>query len=136
MQLKNIVFTKLGNEQCEQCLQFTHNEHQLPSLDPKCETCQSFKGHKDWARISREHYETDKEKDPQPGTELYVSADIQNVIMLPCMPGVKTCVFTNRLVAFNETFIPLGNQAKKQFPQQVIVVMWHESISARSADVT
>ena len=46
-QLKNVAFTKLGNEHCEQCLQFTHHEHQLPSLDPKCEACQSFKGHKD-----------------------------------------------------------------------------------------
>lgn len=135
--LKNISFSKLGNEQCELCLEFSHHEHQLPSLDLDCETCRDFKMHKDKAEISREHYERDKEKDPQPGTELYMSADMQKVIMLPCMPGVKTCVFTNRLVAFHETFAPMGQQAKKRYPKQVIAVMWHEAISGRSAaDVT
>ena len=50
---------------------------------------------------------------------MFVSADMQKVMMMPFMRGVKTCVFTNRLVAFHETFAPLGQQAEKKNPQQV-----------------
>lgn len=63
----------------------------------------------------------EKAKDPMPGSERYVSAVMQKIIMLPSMPRVKTCVFTNRLVAFHETFAPLGNQTKKD-PQSRLLL--------------
>ncbi|GFR77097.1 hypothetical protein ElyMa_000499700 [Elysia marginata] len=58
---------------------------------------------------------------------------MQEVIMLPSMPGVKSCVFVNRLVAYHETFAPLGNQHKKKSTKQVMSILWHEGISGRSA---
>ena len=71
------------------------------------------------------------------GTKIYVAADMQKVIMLPSMPGVKSCVFVNRLVAYHETFTPLGDQHKKKHAKQVSSILWHEGISGRSAaDVT
>ena len=63
MQLKNIDFTKMDNEQCGLCLDFTRHEHQLPSLDLECETCPSFSGHKERALISREHCVIDKKRE-------------------------------------------------------------------------
>ena len=71
------------------------------------------------------------------GTKIYVAADMQKVIMLPSMPGVKSCVFVNRLVAYHETFTPLGDQHKKKHAKHVSSILWHEGISGRSAaDVT
>ena len=41
------------------------------------------------------------------------SADLQKVIMLPRMPGVKTAVFTKRIVGFHEKFASIGvNESK------------------------
>ena len=49
------------------------------------------------------------------------------MIILPRLPGVKTCVFIQRLVLFHETFAPLGGKnAKKNRPTGLI---WHEGIS-------
>ena len=71
------------------------------------------------------------------GTTIYVAADMQKVNMLPSMPGVKSCVFVNRLVAYHKTFAPLGDQHKKKHAKQVASILWHEGISGRSAaDVT
>ncbi|KAK3778587.1 hypothetical protein RRG08_047871 [Elysia crispata] len=58
---------------------------------------------------------------------------MQKVIMLPSMPGVKSCVIVNRLVAYHETFTPLGDQHKKKHAKQVLSILWHEGISGRSA---
>ncbi|GFR71853.1 hypothetical protein ElyMa_003825200 [Elysia marginata] len=58
---------------------------------------------------------------------------MQKMIMLPSMPGVKSCVFVNLLVSFHETFAPLGDQHKKKYPKQVMSILWHEGISGRSA---
>ena len=92
--------------------------------------------HKQKASISRQHYDADKKKDTQTRTEVYASADMQKVLMLPAMTGVKSCVFTNRLVILHETFAPLGEQKKKN-PKQTRAVLWHEAVAGRSApDVT
>ena len=80
----------------------------------KSQDCMKYIIHKQKASISRQHYDADKKKDTQPGTEVYVSANVQKVLMLPAMTGVKSCVFTNRLVVFHETFAPLGEQKKKK----------------------
>lgn len=67
---------------------------------------------------------------------MYVSADMQKVTMLPYMMGVKSYAFTNRPVAFHETFAPLGKQ-KDKHQIQVRSILRHEAIAGRSAaDVT
>ena len=60
-------------------------------------------------------------------TELVVSVDMQKVIMLPRIPGLKVVVFCKRIVIFNETFAPLGKGKK------ATGVLWHEGIKGRSA---
>lgn len=42
------------------------------------------------------------------------SVDLQKVIMLPRMPGVKTAVFTRRITAFHETFAMVGKMSTKR----------------------
>lgn len=42
------------------------------------------------------------------------SVDLQKVIMLPRMPGVKTAVFTWRIVACHEIFASVGKKADKK----------------------
>lgn len=39
-----------------------------------------------------------------------LSVDMQKVIMLPGITGVKAALFTKRLIVFHETFAPLGGQ--------------------------
>ena len=120
---------------CETCLRF-ENDHEHNEPDPECQDCMKYIIHKQKASISRQHYDADKKKDTQTRTEVYVSADMQKVLMLPAMTGVKSCVFTNRLVVFHDTFSPLGEQKKKN-PKQTRAVLWHEGVAGRSApDVT
>ena len=131
---KNIGFTAQGTLTCETCLRFkSQHEHDEMNYDADCEECANQVSHKERARISRKHYDMDKRKDNEPGTEVYVSGDMQKVIMLPTMKGIKSCVFTNRLVVFHETFAPMGEQKKKTYPKQTRAILWHEAIAGRSA---
>ena len=50
--------------------------------------------------------------------------------MLPRMPGVKSAVFTRRIVAYHENFASVG---KNQNKNKTISVVWHEGIAGRSA---
>ena len=134
---KGISFAKLGVEECEQCMAFKLHEHSQPQENPDCDSCKIQLEHKRNYVSGRIHYKKDAEEDPDEGTTIYVAADMQKVIMLPPMPGVKSCVFVNRLVAYHETFAPLGDQYKKKHAKQVTSILWHEGISGRSAaDVT
>uniref|UniRef100_A0A6P7HCL4 Uncharacterized protein LOC114349158 n=1 Tax=Diabrotica virgifera virgifera TaxID=50390 RepID=A0A6P7HCL4_DIAVI len=47
------------------------------------------------------------------------------------MEGFKTTVFTKRIVAFNESFVPLGTNCKNGRP---IAVIWHEAICGRKKE--
>ena len=55
---------------------------------------------------------------------------MQTDVMIPRMPGYKIALFTKRMVAFHETFAPIGKFVQKK-PTGVI---WNESISGRNAD--
>ncbi|GFS04207.1 hypothetical protein ElyMa_006490100 [Elysia marginata] len=63
----------------------------------------------------------------QTNTTSYASVDLQKVIMLPRLPGVKSCMFTKRIIAFNEIFAALGAAGKNT------TVVWHEAIAGRLA---
>jgi len=58
-----------------------------------------------------------------------VSVDLQNVIMLPRMESFKSVLFCPRLIAFNESFVPLGKSTRKP-----LAVIWHEAISGRKQE--
>ena len=46
--------------------------------------------------------------------ELKVSADLQKVVMLPRMDQFKACVFSKRLIVFNETICELEKNSKRE----------------------
>ena len=58
------------------------------------------------------------------------SVDMQKVIMLPCLQGVKTVCFTRSLAVFHETFAPIR---KYKAIIHTISGNWHERISERKA---
>ncbi|KAG5879031.1 hypothetical protein JTB14_009669 [Gonioctena quinquepunctata] len=124
----NISFTKLGNEECEICKIFINHstDHSKENLNPECSTCNGWSDiarSNDARNLYKTHANTDVDKD-----HIYYSCDLQKVIMLPRMEGFKTTVFTKRIVAFNESFVPLGTNSKHGRP---IAVIWHEAICGR-----
>ena len=125
----NISFTKLGVEQCELCLAHEKAEHEHLS-DESCSECDRWKEHVKRAQLSRESYQRDCSTD-WPSYVSVRSVDLQKVIMLPRIPGVKTIAFTKRLIAFHETFAAVG-KVKTNKPSNISVV-WHEGLAGRSA---
>ncbi|XP_063046269.1 uncharacterized protein LOC134459601 [Engraulis encrasicolus] len=128
----NIGFTKLGEEECEACLK--HNIHvkihEGDTSGAGCEICKEWEVHHFRAVRGRDHYRMDAEKQEEVDTVIR-SVDLQKVIMLPRMPGVKTAVFTRRITAFHETFAMVGKMSTKK--KKAISVVWHEGIAGRSA---
>ena len=131
----NISFVKLGEEECEDCVEFKqHQQNQRHEDGEECAKCKNHDKHLEMARIGRAMYRQDKEREVG-DNEVVISSDMQKVIMLPRMPGIKNCVFTRRLVQFHQTFAPLGG--RKKTGNVPVGVLWDESVSGRSAeDVT
>ena len=102
---RNTSFCKLGEEECEFCLM--HSQHKCEITDQmSCEECMQIMAHKNLVERTRRLYSEDKEK-PQSSDYSFKSVDLQKFLMMPRLPGVKTAVFTRRLVVFHETFVPL-----------------------------
>lgn len=123
----NISFTKLGNEQCEFCEIFDRHEHARENRCDSCETCINWGKHIARANFSRSEYRSDRSTN----RGNVFSADLQKVIMLPRMDQFKTVCFTRRIVAFNESFVPVGS-TKMSCPP--FAVLWHEGISGRKKE--
>ena len=71
--------------------------------------------------------------DTIPDDVIKVAVDMQKVIMLPRIPGVKTVIFTKRIIVFHMTYAPLGSGKLKK-PYGLI---WHEAFSGqRDENVT
>ena len=136
-----ISFVKLG-EECEVCDAHQHhlvdhhgeNENELNevrnSLLPKhenCISCQLYGEHVNKAISARNHYKEDGNKEVGQD-EMILSVDLQKVMLLPRLPGVKKAIFCKRLVVFNESFVPIGNRNGKG-----IGILWHEGIDGRCA---
>ena len=146
----NIDFVKLGEEECEGCdLHDIHLQefHEVYKKDiiireegsncsqkgrkqtfENCEICDEFTEHITLANEGRNAYRLDKKRDLD-ANEVVFSVDMQKVIMLPRMPGLKVAVFCKRIVIFNETFAPVGGKSWGK-PNGVL---WHEGIAGRSA---
>ena len=126
----NISFTKLGEEECEHCLRHeVHLKEDHQADAPECHNCRKWEDHKERAESARTHYRLDAEKEQV--DEVIRSVDLQKVIMLPRMPGVKTAVFTRRITAFHETFASVGKF--KPSKKKTLSLVWHEGIAGRSA---
>ena len=137
----NISFAKLGKEQCKECIIYeSHSERGLASLQGArytiekllnqvecqmdvCSKCKMFNSHKLNAEIARKEYEKDNKSN---NDGVHMSIDMQKVIMLPSIPGVKTVVFAKRLVVFHMTFVLLDDGTESLFG-----IIWNESISVR-----
>ena len=65
---------------------------------------------------------------------MIAAVDMQKVIMLQRMTGVKRAIFTRRLAAFHMTIAPLGGRGHARRP---VGVIWNECVSGRNdEDVT
>ena len=62
--------------------------------------------------------------------EMAYSADMQKIMMLPVLDGLKSAVFTRRIIAFHETIASLGE--KKKTDLQTFSAVWHEGPGGRS----
>ncbi|ESO93896.1 hypothetical protein LOTGIDRAFT_153369 [Lottia gigantea] len=129
-----ISFTKLGEEECEVCLQHelhVKSDHADLTDGVTCDRCSTWKRHNEAAASARVHYQTDASN--ADANILIRSVDLQKVIMLPLMPGNKTAIFTKRIIAFNETFAAVGKQSKKpsHIRERSLAVLWHEGIGGR-----
>ena len=119
----NVSFTKLGSEECETCKIF--NVHVTTCTNHEdCSICQDHTAHLDRAEQARADYAKDRQRVTN-DSELFVSADMMRVTLLPILPH-KVCVFTPRLITYNETFTALGGK-------KGVCVLWHEGISGRDA---
>ena len=107
----NISFTKLGTKECEKCIIFENHlkENKEDNCDADCDICKEANTHREDARLARDAYVDDK-KEPFNDSSPIFSVDMEKVIMLPRMPGVKQCIFTRRLIAYHMTFAPLGEK--------------------------
>jgi len=127
VQKLHISFCKLGEEECEFCI--VNQNHKCGSTnDVECDECRKFVEHKALAAKVRQLYAEDKQASVSSKDHSFCSVDLQKVIMMPRLPGVKTAVFTRRLVVFHETFAPLKSLSN------TISIVWHEAISGRRAD--
>ena len=134
----NSSFAKLGNEECETCNSFkihreeTNNQgdnvacvvrkksrkihknddvnvHEFCEQD--CCICNNYIIHQKEAKKTREEYTIDRQWVSRDISTLYLSCDIQKVILLLLLPGYKSSIFTSRMSAFNMTFAPIGLRA-------------------------
>ena len=62
------------------------------------------------------------------GKTLYLSCDLQKVILRPLLPGYKKCLFSLCLISFNMTFAPIR---KRGNTHKLKPVFWHEAVSER-----
>ncbi|KFB46968.1 hypothetical protein ZHAS_00014983 [Anopheles sinensis] len=128
----NISIVKLGQEECETCKSAKQHQNLLGHKDDEtshgCSVCDKQIHHKRIAEITREAYRADGEN-VEPN-EIVLAVDLQKVIQLPRLDDFKTIVFAQRLLAFNETFAPIGKYAKSN---AVIPCLWKFSATVSKA---
>lgn len=123
----NISFAQLGHEECETCEVYELHDKTHPGkpLDFQCETCNGYPGHKERYTVSRMIYDSHKGLSTE--DHEYVSGDLQKVDMLPRMSMFKQVLFTPRVIAFNESIVPIGDNISDPF-----AFLWHEAIVGRN----
>jgi len=125
---KNISFAQLGHEECELCESFNIHEHKSQIL-PECDVCTIYTTHINKTKKARHLYKKQADMGFDE-TNIYLSIDLQKVIMLPRVDSFKKVIFTKRIVAYHESFVPLGKKSKL-FP---FACIWHEGINARNKE--
>ncbi|CAH1115776.1 unnamed protein product [Psylliodes chrysocephalus] len=85
--------------------------------------------HINLAKKSRELYQEQVSMSSNVDT-VYVSVDLQKVIMLPRIDGFKRVIFSKRLIVYNKSVVALGST--KKLPP--FAVLWNESICGRNKE--
>ena len=94
--------------------------------------CVNFTKHITAATEARSLYRKQKERE-WTEHEVAISVDMQKVIILPKLPGLKQAIFCKRLVLFNGTFWPVRGW-KKSKPLKPTGVLRDDAIKGRSAE--
>ncbi|KAG5888259.1 hypothetical protein JTB14_009058 [Gonioctena quinquepunctata] len=126
-------FVKLGHEECEDCeYSLLHNEdHKKDNLAPDCAICQQWDEHIKKADESRTRYKEYAEREPVEG-EIVFSVDLEKVIMLPRCDMFENVIFSQRIIAYNESFVPVGT--KQMGGIKPVVAIWHDVIAGRTKE--
>ena len=128
----NISFARLSKEECELCKTLSLSHSKIlgtRNCIEDCEACARQREHDELKMEARKVYQEDGEHFSE---DLIVrSVDMQKVIMLPLMPGVKSTNFTKRVLVFHETFAPVG---KYKAATPTLSYLWHEGIAGRGAE--
>ena len=128
----NISFAKLGTEECELCDELSKKEHDVLEnqvCQDGCRVCVAEAQHKHNYVLARNAYHIDGSCLTE--GRIVRSVDLQKVIMLPRMPGMKSVCFTPRIIGFHETFAPVG---KYMLSNDTVSVLWHEGIAGRKCE--
>lgn len=124
----NISFAQLGNEQCELCEK--HKLHcKLKLLGIEC-SC-GYELHHAKYVDARKLYDIQRTMNSE---KIGIfSLDLQKVIMLPRLNMFKAVIFCPRIIAFNESFVPIGGSKDNGQPKfwKPEAAIWHEAISGR-----
>lgn len=129
----NISFAKLGHEECFECEKFDIHcksvGHTKSEPNSECENCRNWENHKQKYEAARTQYLKDvaNEISIDEPNQITVSADLQKVIMLLRAEMFKEVIFIPRIIAFNESFVPVG----KSRSTKPLAVIWHEGIAGR-----
>lgn len=131
----NISFTALGNEECEICEGYRLHKKATShdafiTLAADCTICSNWLIHHERYKKARELYSVHK-KEPQNSSQVFFSADLEKVIMLPRLDTFKAAIFCQRLVCYNQTFAPLG---KIDISSKPLAVIWHDGIAGRKQE--
>lgn len=126
----NISLHMPKSDACVDCMAYEQekNEAEENGREIPESLIENWNSHKQKAKKATEKYSLQKELPEDDSVRIY-SMDLQKVLLLPIMPGIKDCFFTSRLVAFNESFATL----KKNSNFKSYCAVWHEAISNRSA---
>lgn len=128
---QNIGFVKLGEEECELCMLLDQAPHELEGDTCKmdCSVCTRKALHKSNYIKAREEYCKDG-REVKDGN-IVRSVDLQKVVMLPRLPGVKSACFTKRIIAFHLTFSPVKNHKAHS---KTTSLVWHEALAGRKCE--
>lgn len=136
----NISFTKLGHEECEVCeIYYIHNPEYKEKSHRNCNECKKYASHREKYTVARQAYQIDVQKQNKVDINsdtVYFAADLEKVIMLPRIEEFKVVMFCPRIIAFNESFVPIGDK-KCNTVCKTFAAIWHEAISGRKMqDIT
>jgi len=127
---KKISFSNLGHEECEQCEQFKLHNHDKSSIQEDCEICVTWKIHETKYIDARNLYKIHSSDQNNINDCVTVSADLQKVIMLPRAEMFKKLIFTSRLIAYHESFVPVGSKSLINR----LACIWHEGTTVRNKE--